>query len=132
MTTIYATYQYYVDTYAGALVAEASFLDAARKASRLVDQLTYDRAGAIVADTTDLDTIDKIQMATCAVAEEVYKNDQSDGQDGIQSERVGNYSVAFAATSSKMRTFESKVSQAAALYLWATGLMFRGLNADER
>jgi hypothetical protein len=130
--TVYITWAYYNDTYVGTVVPEAEFGNMARQASRLIDAMTYGRVAAIVEAATDLETIDKIQMAVCAVADEVYKDSISDGADGIQSERTGNYQVSFAANSSKAQTFERKANKAAVLYLWDTGLLFKGFNADER
>lgn len=127
----YATYEFYATDYHGTVVPEAEFSRAAWIASRKLDALCFDRVNAvIVADVAD-DDIERIKMATCAVADEIYKDDENDGQDGIQSERTGNYSVTFATGSQKLKSLDTKISDSAALYLSPTGLMFRGFTEDE-
>lgn len=127
----YATYEFYVTDYRGTVVPEAVFTSAAFRASRRLDAMCFDRVNAVIVDDTDADAIERIKMATCAVADEIYNDEQNDGQDGIQSERTGNYSVTFATGSKKLKTLDTKISEAASLYLSPTGLMFKGFIADE-
>jgi len=51
--------------------------------------------------------------------------------DAIQSEAIGQNSVTYAGTSSKMRTAGETYMQSAALYLGSTGLMFPGFSSGE-
>lgn len=127
----YADFTYYSATYLGTAIASADFARLALRASATIDNLTFDRAAPIVTAAAETATIDKIKMATCAVAEELQKQDQADGADGIQSESVGSYSVSYAENSGKRLTNETKQSKAAKLYLSSTGLMFRGFANGE-
>ncbi len=123
----YADYAFYTLTYLGAAIAQADFDRLALRASVVIDQVTYGRAAPVIAAGEDADAIEKIKLATCAVAEELQSQSQG-GQ--IQSERVGQHSVTYnvgQATSEKHR-----LSEAAKLYLWSTDLMYRGFNADEQ
>lgn len=131
MATAYVDYTYYTTTYLGEAISAADFPRLALRASATIDNLTFDRAAPIVTVATDTATIDKIKMATCAVAEELQKQDQAGGADGIQSESVGVNSVTYSANSSKQLTNETRQSKAAKLYLASTGLMFRGFANGE-
>lgn len=127
MTTAYVDYTYYTSTYLGTSIASTDFARLALRASAMIDKLTYDRA----IGETDTDVIDLIKMATCAVAEELQTQETNSNLDGITSERVGNYSVAFGANARSARTNEEKQAQAAKLYLWNTGLMYRSFAEGE-
>ena len=119
----YVDYAFYSTTYHGTAIAPSDFDRLAERASAAIDFMTFDRAAAVV----DTAVIDKIKMATCAVAEEIQIQDASTG-DGITSERLGNYAVTYAAGSKAAMTNEAKQAQAARLYLWSTDLMFPGLD----
>ena len=123
----YVDFTYYSATYLGTAIVSADFPRLALRASATIDNLTFNRA----ATETDVTTIDKIKMSTCAVAEELQKEDLADGVDGIQSESVGSNSVTYAENSGKRLTNEMKQSKAAKLYLSSTGLMFRGFASGE-
>jgi len=127
MTTAYADYTYYTGTYLGNLIASADFNRLALRASAQIDKLTFNRAAA----ETDLNNINSIKMATCAVAEEVQKIEQDGGNDAIQSESIGNNSITYAAGATRTRTTTQRYEAVAADYLGQTGLMFRGFAADE-
>ena len=122
--TAYADYTFYVDEYRGSAISAADFPRLAMRASVVIDQVTFGQAAPIVTAATDTDTIDLIQRATCAVAEEIQRAD-----DGgvIQSERVGQHSVTYAVSTV---SDERRQVKAAKLYLAVTGLMYRGLDAD--
>ncbi len=123
----YADYDYYSETYLGIAIAEADFPRLALRASAEIDRLTFGRA----ARQTDSAVVDKIQMATCAVAEELQKGEQSGGADALTSESQGGYSVTYAANSSRAMTNTQRVQSAAALWLDGTYLMFSGFNDGE-
>jgi hypothetical protein len=127
MTTAYVTYTYYTQTYLGSSIVSADFNRLALRASAVIDQLTYQRA----ASETALATIDSIKMATCALAEELQREEQNGGSDGIQQESVGAISVTYASNSSAMLTNEAKQEKVAKQYLASTGLMYRGFAEDE-
>lgn len=117
----YADYTYYTGTYLGTAIAESAFPQLALRATAVIDQLTFNRASVVVETGTDTDTIDKIKMATCAVAEKLQGLEASGGT--IQSERVGNVSVTYADS----KPTQWILTDSAKVYLWDTDLMYRGL-----
>lgn len=125
---VYATYTQYTTDYLGTAIAtEAEFNRLALRASKVIDGLTFNRAAAVVTAGTDTDSIEAIMMATCAVAEALHAENGS-GDRVVQSERVGNYSVTYADSNLTPATIRTN---AAALWLAETGLMFRGFNSGE-
>jgi hypothetical protein len=127
MTSAYCDFTYYQDTYLGDAIAEGVFPKLALRASAAIDRMTFNRA----ATQTDLDVIDRIKMATCAVAEEIQKIDSDGGVDAIQSENIGGNSVTYAAGAAKLRTNQQRQAEAAGLYLGSTGLLYPGFTTGE-
>lgn len=125
--TAYADYTYYTGTYLGSAIASTAFAQLALRASAVIDRLTFDRAAAIVTADEDDATIDAIQMATCAVAEELHTQASEAGM--VQSESVGRHAVTYVAGS--VKSFAQRQSDAAQLYLASTGLMYRGFASGE-
>lgn len=123
----YADYIFYTNTYLGTAIAETAFAQLALRASAVIDQITFDRAG----DETLPDVVNKIKLAMCAIAEELQNQDNSNGADGIASESQGQYSVSFAANSSRMQSNQSKLERVAKLWLANTTLLFAGFYAGE-
>lgn len=123
--TVYADYTFYVTSFFGTAIAESSFPQLALRASAVIDQITFNRA----ADDTDNTTA--IKNAMCAVAEELQRQDLSDGVDGVASESQGQYSVSYLANSDRSRSNQSKVQTAASVWLANTALMFAGFNTGE-
>lgn len=123
----YADFTYYANTYLGTAIAESEFARLAIRASNEIDTLTFGRAAV----ETDATNVDKIKMAMCAVAEELHKQDQSGGADGITSESQGQYSVSYAANSTRAQTNQQKVEAAARAWLANTGLMYAGFYTGE-
>jgi hypothetical protein len=127
----YATYTQYTTDYLGTAIASTDFSRLALRASAVIDQITFDRTAPIVLAATETDTIDRIKMATCAVAEELQKQDANGGADGIQSESVGAYSVTYIANAIAQMTNNRKLINAARVYLGSTGLLYPGFASDE-
>jgi hypothetical protein len=127
----YADFDFYTNTYLGALIAQADFDRLALRASEQIDRMTFQRAAAVVEAGEDADTIALIGMATCAIAERIQDVEAEGGADAIQSERVGNHSVTYAETSSRRLTAGQKYEEAGNTYLASTGLMYRGFAAGE-
>ena len=123
----YVDYTFYSTTYLGTAIASPDFARLALRASAQIDALTFDRAAA----ETDSAVVTKIKNATCAVAEELQRQEANSGVDGIQSESTGQNSISYSAASSKMRTNTQKLTDEAGLYLGSSGLMFRGFADDE-
>lgn len=123
---VYADYQFYSEQYGGTAIAQADFGRLARQASAIIDQLTFERAGPIITADTDDNLIERIKLATCAIAEEIQRQEQGGV---IASERVGSYAVTYA-TAPAMSN-QVKLSSTARLYLGSSGLMYRGFKSDE-
>jgi hypothetical protein len=128
----YVDYAYYSATFLGTAIASADFGRLSVRASKHIDALTFGRAAAIITADTDTDKIDALKMATCAIADELQKDETSGGRDNVTSEKVGNVSVSYGASGQMTKTLGQKIADAATLWLWETDLMYRGLNADER
>lgn len=127
----YADYAFYSSSFLGTAIDGSNFPRLALRASRIIDHITFNRAAAIITANTDDDTIEMIQMATCAVSEELNTQEQNGQLDGITSERVGSYSVSYGAGSRATMSNEEKQERAARLYLGQSGLMFRGFTDEE-
>lgn len=125
----YATYTYYTNTYLGTAIASADFNHLALLASATIDQVTFNRAGAVVTAATDTALIDKIRMATCAIAEEMQA--QEGQENGISSEGVGAHSVSYVEGSKKTLSSVEIYTNLAAIYLGSSGLMFKGFASGE-
>ena len=126
---VYVDYDFYTTQFYGTAIAQADFSRLALRASAVIDQVTFGRTAAVITADEDDATIEKIKLATCAVAEEYQRLDKVGGGGEIQSERVGQHSVTYAtgaATSDR-----AKLADAAKLYLWDTDLMYRGFTDDE-
>jgi hypothetical protein len=113
---VYVDYSFYTQQFKGTAIAAVNFDRLALRASEVIDQVTFDQAGAI----TDELIINKIKMAACAVAEEMQSLEEAGG--AVESERVGSYSITYL---SKVPA-EVRLVNAAKRYLWNTGLMYRG------
>jgi hypothetical protein len=120
----YCDYTYYSTTYLGTAITSAAFPQLALRASAIIDALTFQQA----AEQTDADIIDLIKMATCAVAEQMKVINDSGDMGGIKSESVGSHSVTYAENNESMKSIGQKYSDAAALYLISTNLMYRGFS----
>ena len=117
----YATYEFYIQTYKGQLLSTEQFNQFSLEASAYVDIVTFDQAATVVDTGTDTTTIEKIQKATCAIAEELYRQNLSlNGV--ISSESVGQHSVSYKQMSQK--DGEAKKFRLAKLFLASSGLMY--------
>ena len=121
----YADYTHYSTVYLGNAIAEADFPRLALRASAQIDRLTYNRAA------TDTNNTTAIKNAMCEVAEEIQRQEQSDNVDGITSESQGQYSVSYGSNSNRARSNQTKIVDAAKLWLETTGLMFAGFASGE-
>ncbi|HPL81168.1 MAG TPA: hypothetical protein PLU23_01575 [Anaerolineaceae bacterium] len=119
---------YYQSAYGGSSIASIDFDFVARRASYEVNSLTFDRAEAIINSGTNTHLIDRIKMATCAVAEELNRNAaRVSATLGIDSESVGDHSVKYTSVG-QLREHESlEVYAIVEQYLGLTGLMYRGV-----
>ncbi len=129
MTTLYADWTFYSETYFGTDITSAAFPQLALRASAVIDRITFDRASAIIEDDEDEDTIELIQLATCAIADVMQSQSTIDKE--VSSETVGNHSVTYVVNKDMEKTNTEKQVDAARLYLWNTGLMFQGFDEDD-
>ena len=121
----YADFTYYSATYLGTTIAEADFPRLALRASAVIDQITFGRAA------TDTENTNAIKNAMCAVAEEIQTQESAGSVDGITSESQGRYSVSYGSNSSKTKSNQSKLEDAAKVWLANTFLLFGGFNSGE-
>ena len=124
----YADFEFYSTTYGGTAIAQSAFTRLINQASAVIDNLTFDRVAEVIEEDYDDETIEKIQLATCAVAEQIQTNEAGGN---LQSERVGSYSVTYAETQTAKLSDDAKCVRAARIYLLNTGLMYRGFNSGE-
>lgn len=123
---MYAEYSYYLSEFGGSIVPESDWQAMATRASRYIDQITLMRAA-------EMPDHDGVKLATCAVAEIQYKYAQQDKRTvssaGVSSESVGNHSVSYTAvTEETLAVKNAEMQQAASLYLFPTGLLYKGVS----
>ena len=128
--TAYVDFEFYTNEYGGTAIVSASFNRLARQASLVIDQVTFERAYDVIDADIDTELIEKIKLATCAIAEEL-KSQEDNGIKNVASESVGSHSVSYVVNADVQRTKNSKLVNAAKLYLSSTGLMFGGFYASE-
>lgn len=117
----YADYTYYTDEFLGSAIAEADFPALALRASEELDIMTFDRA----ADVTDLDELDRLAKATCALAENIQAHVGNGA--AVTSEKVGNHAVTYEFAISERQQNINVVRR----YLGTTGLLYRGFDESE-
>lgn len=108
----YADYAFYTATYLGKAIIEADFNRLVTRASSYLDNITQGRASSYSADNA-------VKMAACAVADAWLVNER--GGD-LQSQSVGSWSKSYAV---KAKSADSRLYDAAKLYLGSTGLLSR-------
>lgn len=123
---VYADFSYYEGVFLGTAIALADFDRLALIASAQIDRLTFGQAAAIITADTDAEKVTAIQMATCAVAEAIQ---QGEASPEVSSERVGQHSVTY--NIGKPVSEQTRLTDAARLWLAPTGLMYRGFDAVE-
>jgi len=109
----YVDSTYYAATYGGKLVNSDDFIRLSSMATAYINQVTQ---GRITVDVTD-----PVKMATCAVMDELFK--QEKGPE-IASESAGKESRSYVASG---KSSEQKLNEAARVWLASTGLLYRGL-----
>ena len=127
----YADFAYYTGTYLGTALSEQEFPACARKASILIDDLTFGRTGKLSASQIP----DAVRDAACSAAE-IYadylakKNAslKATKSGTVKSESNDGFSVSYADYNAEQARIsaESEMSEEITIYLANTGLMFRG------
>lgn len=114
----YADYSYYKEKFHGSLIPEDSFERNALQATQYINNVTFGRIGSNVTEA--------VKNACCAAAEVYYSGSVSPrAASGVTSEKVGNYSVSYAAAENS-GTQQKRLKSAVKLWLGSTGLLYRG------
>ena len=115
--TVYADFTFYRDNFLGEKIPEDKFSQYALRATERIDELTFNRLKNVG------DIPEEAKKACCAAAEMMYISDcaSEKSEKGISSEKVGEYSVNYAAASGQAT--DRNVSAAVRHHLIHTGLM---------
>ena len=106
---MYVDYIYYSQTYQGK-VKEENFTPLSIKAQALVDYYTFNRIKNVT---------EKVRFAVCELVDVINQKEINDTK-GIQSEKVGSYSVTYASTEEIKAQYNQDVK---------SELLFRGIGA---
>lgn len=117
---MYATYEYYTNSFFGDALTEAEFSKASTRASSFLDYYTRGKSKL----NPDLD---ELKMACCAIAEQyhIFERDSASVA-GVQSESVGSWSKTYRSGTEVAEEVQKKVATLARQYLSTTGLLYRG------
>lgn len=119
---MYVDFTYYVNSFGGNTIPEASFLSYERKARTFLDNITFNK---LQIDATLI--TDTVKECLCEIMECNYKFDK-DG--GIKiSESVGSQSVSYQINQGD--TEFNRYYKIARRYLSHTGLLYRGVSYDD-
>lgn len=69
---------------------------------------------------------EEVQMCCCEIAEHLYKQDNKDHEDNVQSEKKGEWSTSYVTGKEAMDINESKILEIVYNWLAITGLLYRG------
>ena len=136
----YADYTFYTDVYMGNVIPSADFNRVSQRASDIIDVFTSNRITAtVIADT---DTYTKIKKANCALAEQIYYDEQSAAVGGggssnanIKSIKAGEETITYNSQSSTAKTafdiqkdkYQTALS-VISIYLYGTDLLYMGID----
>ncbi|WP_087064770.1 head-tail connector protein [Intestinibacillus massiliensis] len=110
----YADYAYYTGGYGG-MMPETDFSRLSRRASAYLDRMTFGRAARPPEALAG-----KVRDACCAVADEMYRQAQGGEVAGVSND---GYRETYVPSG---KTPDARLYAAAALYLGAAGLLYRG------
>lgn len=128
--TKYADYEFYIDTYKGNM-PKTDFDKLVIRASYEVQKNIFNR--------NIIGYEDEIQLATCSVADILYKVEQLEikknttiSDKTLKSENVGDYSRTFDTASvndieTEISNLKTKIIEEIRVYLLDTGLLYRGV-----
>lgn len=114
---MYVDYIYYSQTYQGK-VKEENFTPLSIKAQALVDYYTFNRIKNVT---------EKVRFAVCELVDVINQKEINDTK-GIQSEKVGSYSVTYASAEEIKAQYNQDVKRILYKYL-PSELLFRGIRA---
>jgi len=119
----YTTSEFYTDTYSKgrqAVIDTASFPRYALKATQSIKRYTFDNIDE------NKPFIEELQMCCCDVAEHLYKQDNKDHEDDVQSEKKGEWSTTYISAKEAESLKQSKIKEIIYNWLTMTGLLYRG------
>lgn len=116
----YADYDYYTSVYGGTM-PEADFNRLARQSSAYLDRVTFDRIDTGLPDNV----MGRVKDACCALADAYLLNENGGG---VASESNDGISVHYVNSGGNAKNDNQRLSEAAALYLGNTGLLYRGVD----
>ena len=125
---VYADYAYYQKDFPGSALTEENFPEYAKKASAIIDHVTFNRIPVLSAIP------DVVRDATCAVAEKLKQFDDSrvtdDAGRELASESNDGFTVSFRNTGTEeaMNAQTRLILTTIRTYLANSGLMFRGVS----
>lgn len=112
------TYEWYADKFPNGIIPDYnSFVAQLTEAEAFVNRITSGRIN---------EGTDAVKNAICAVAEVIYKQAQDDAPT-VSSESVGNHSKSYTRKTVSTAEREAEKARKARLYLFGTGLLYRGL-----
>ena len=136
----YADYSFYTDVYLGNIIPSADFNRVAKRASDIIDVFTSNRITQdVIADTN---TYTQIKNANCALAEQIYYDEQNasigcggSSNANIKSIKAGEETITYNSQSSSAKTAfqiqKDKYQTALSVistYLSGTGLLYMGID----
>ena len=115
---MYADYTYYQSIYHGVKITDQDWPKLSAQADAFIDELTFSRLHH------GWKLTDAIKMACCAVAEEIFDQQQEksavESASGIRSENNDGYSVSYADYSLVQQAGNSRKLEAAGVFLPAS------------
>ncbi len=115
---IYADYDYYLNTYGGTKIDDEDMF------RRIADIASSEMALYAPGIT---EATDAVKKCCCEIADVICSYEASMGSARIQSEKVGNYSVTYASSSSMNVQRNEDIQSIIIRRLMNTGMMYRGI-----
>lgn len=119
---MYADYEYYKDVFLGGKEAQISASDFGyyeSQAENKINMYTYDRLKK--ADEIP----EAVKSCVCAIAERINTHEKDVKNNGIASEKVGDYSVSYVSQSVLKEQLKTDIQEIITEYLFSTGLLSR-------
>ena len=125
---LYATYDYYLDSYGSDSIPEEIFPRLIRKASAYIDTFTFGRI-----TEGNVNSFPSLSACACEMAEMIFFFYDKDGRGKVvKSENTDGYSVTYATDGEESQSYEERLMKKlyaiAKVYLINTGLMYCGVD----
>jgi hypothetical protein len=121
---MYADYNFYLTEYMGSAIPDTDYAGIARAADAYINYITHNR---IKADELPEWVLERVKMASCAVADACYRQEGDENNATVASESVGNHSKTYAVAKKSFADREREKLIKAKQYLHGTGLLYGGL-----